>query len=185
MLERLKCQRRGSTLDCLEPSLVLSLSFVMAVNISTVQFESVRINSNLTLMFSLRGYKHIQWCCDQVQRATWSKVANKHMFIIRALLSNYWWCWLCKSNFLFRVPKRRWRFYVFKVFPFWRFCKELSAELKRCLEFWYTWAVSILDCHIIAMFKGSETLPTLHLHRQSAYLMGRDRKVKKRPLLII
>merc|ERR1719305_538881 len=37
-----------------------------------------------------------------------------------------------------RVPKRRWRFYV---------------------------------------FKGEETLPTLHLHRQSAYLMGRDRKV--------
>ena len=38
-----------------------------------------------------------------------------------------------------RLPKRRWRFYV---------------------------------------FKGDEVLPTLHLHRQSAYLMGRDRKVK-------
>ena len=38
-----------------------------------------------------------------------------------------------------RVPKRRWRFYV---------------------------------------FKGEEVLPTLHLHRQSAYLMGRDRKVR-------
>ena len=37
-----------------------------------------------------------------------------------------------------RLPKRRWRFYV---------------------------------------FKGEEVLPTLHLHRQSAYLMGRDRKV--------
>ena len=37
-----------------------------------------------------------------------------------------------------RLPKRRWRFYV---------------------------------------FKGDEVLPTLHLHRQSAYLMGRDRKV--------
>ena len=29
------------------------------------------------------------------------------------------------------------------------------------------------------MFKGEETLPTLHLHRQSAYLMGRDRKVMR------
>ena len=38
-----------------------------------------------------------------------------------------------------RVPKRRWRFYV---------------------------------------FKGEEVLPTLHLHRQSAYLMGRDRKAR-------
>ena len=37
-----------------------------------------------------------------------------------------------------RLPKRRWRFYV---------------------------------------FKGDEVLPTLHLHRQSAYLIGRDRKV--------
>ena len=37
-----------------------------------------------------------------------------------------------------RIPKKRWRFYV---------------------------------------FKGEETLPTLHLHRQSAYLIGRDRKV--------
>ena len=37
-----------------------------------------------------------------------------------------------------RLPKRRWRFYV---------------------------------------FKGEEVLPTLHLHRQSAYLIGRDRKV--------
>jgi len=42
-----------------------------------------------------------------------------------------------------RIPKRRWRFYV---------------------------------------FKGSETLPTLHLHRQSAYLMGRDRKVSDLPI---
>ena len=37
-----------------------------------------------------------------------------------------------------RLPKRRWRFYV---------------------------------------FKGEEVLPTLHLHRQSAYLIGKDRKV--------
>ena len=37
-----------------------------------------------------------------------------------------------------RLPKRRWRFYV---------------------------------------FKGDDVLPTLHLHRQSAYLIGRDRKV--------
>jgi len=42
-----------------------------------------------------------------------------------------------------RVPKRRWRFYV---------------------------------------FKGEEVLPTLHLHRQSAYLMGRDRKVCDLPI---
>ena len=42
-----------------------------------------------------------------------------------------------------RIPKRRWRFYV---------------------------------------FKGDETLPTLYLHRQSAYLMGRDRKVADIPL---
>eukprot|EP00092_Neocalanus_flemingeri_P026431 GFUD01028651.1.p1 GENE.GFUD01028651.1~~GFUD01028651.1.p1 ORF type:complete len:271 (+),score=56.09 GFUD01028651.1:62-814(+) len=32
------------------------------------------------------------------------------------------------------------------------------------------------------VFKGSETLPTLHLHRQSAYLMGRDRKVCDLPI---
>jgi len=31
-------------------------------------------------------------------------------------------------------------------------------------------------------FKGDETLPTLHLHRQSAYLMGRDRKVCDLPI---
>ena len=42
-----------------------------------------------------------------------------------------------------RIPKRRWRFYV---------------------------------------FKGDETLPTLYLHRQSAYLMGRERKVADIPL---
>lgn len=42
-----------------------------------------------------------------------------------------------------RIPKRRWRFYV---------------------------------------FKGEETLPTLYLHRQSAYLMGRDRKVADIPI---
>jgi len=42
-----------------------------------------------------------------------------------------------------RIPKKRWRFYV---------------------------------------FKGEETLPTLHLHRQSAYLIGRDRKVCDLPI---
>ena len=42
-----------------------------------------------------------------------------------------------------RVPKRRWRFYV---------------------------------------FKGEESLPTLYLHRQSAYLLGRDRKVADIPI---
>ncbi len=42
-----------------------------------------------------------------------------------------------------RVPKRRWRFYV---------------------------------------FKGEETLPVLHLHRQSAYLIGRDRKIADMPV---
>ena len=42
-----------------------------------------------------------------------------------------------------RVPKRRWRFYV---------------------------------------FKGQETLPVLHLHRQSAYLLGRDRKIADMPV---
>jgi hypothetical protein len=26
--------------------------------------------------------------------------------------------------------------------------------------------------------QGEETMPTLHLHRQSAYLLGRDRKVR-------
>jgi len=31
-------------------------------------------------------------------------------------------------------------------------------------------------------FKGEEVLPTLHLHRQSAYLMGRDRKVCDLPI---
>ena len=31
-------------------------------------------------------------------------------------------------------------------------------------------------------FKGDETLPTLYLHRQSAYLMGRERKVADIPL---
>jgi len=42
-----------------------------------------------------------------------------------------------------RMPKKRWRFYV---------------------------------------FKGEEVLPTLHLHRQSAYLIGRDRKVCDLPI---
>merc|ERR1712066_46681 len=42
-----------------------------------------------------------------------------------------------------RIPKRRWRFYV---------------------------------------FKGDEVLPTLHIHRQSAYLVGRDRKVCDLPV---
>lgn len=42
-----------------------------------------------------------------------------------------------------KIPKRRWRFYV---------------------------------------FKGEETLPTLYLHRQSAYLIGRDRKVADIPI---
>lgn len=42
-----------------------------------------------------------------------------------------------------RIPKRRWRFYV---------------------------------------FKGDEALPTLYLHRQSAYLIGRDRKVADIPI---
>jgi len=32
------------------------------------------------------------------------------------------------------------------------------------------------------VFKGEETLPTLHLHRQSAFLMGRDRKVCDLPI---
>lgn len=31
-------------------------------------------------------------------------------------------------------------------------------------------------------FKGEKALPTLHIHRQSAYLMGRDRKVADIPL---
>lgn len=42
-----------------------------------------------------------------------------------------------------RVPKRKWRFYI---------------------------------------FKGQEELPTLHLHRQSAYLLGRDRKIADVPI---
>ena len=42
-----------------------------------------------------------------------------------------------------RIPKRRWRFYV---------------------------------------FKGEENMPTLYLHRQSAYLLGRDRKVADIPV---
>jgi len=32
------------------------------------------------------------------------------------------------------------------------------------------------------VFKGDEVLPTLHLHRQSAFLMGRDRKVCDLPI---
>lgn len=32
------------------------------------------------------------------------------------------------------------------------------------------------------MFKGSEELPILYIHRQSCYLMGRDRKVADVPL---
>ena len=32
------------------------------------------------------------------------------------------------------------------------------------------------------MFKGEESLPTLYLHRQSAYLLGRDRKVCDIPI---
>ena len=32
------------------------------------------------------------------------------------------------------------------------------------------------------VFKGEEPLPTLHLHRQSAYLMGKDRKVVDIPI---
>ena len=29
------------------------------------------------------------------------------------------------------------------------------------------------------VFKGNEELPVLYIHRQSAYLLGRDRKVRK------
>ena len=32
------------------------------------------------------------------------------------------------------------------------------------------------------VFKGEETLPTLHMHRQSAYLIGKDRKVVDVPV---
>ncbi|XP_040580350.1 smad nuclear-interacting protein 1-like [Lepeophtheirus salmonis] len=32
------------------------------------------------------------------------------------------------------------------------------------------------------VFKGEETLPILHLHRQSAFLMGRDRKIADIPI---
>ncbi len=32
------------------------------------------------------------------------------------------------------------------------------------------------------VFKGDETLPTLHLHRQSAYLIGKDRKIADVPV---
>ena len=32
------------------------------------------------------------------------------------------------------------------------------------------------------VFKGDETMPTLHIHRQSAFLMGRDRKVADIPI---
>lgn len=32
------------------------------------------------------------------------------------------------------------------------------------------------------VFKGEETMPVLHLHRQSAYLMGKDRKVADIPI---
>ena len=31
-------------------------------------------------------------------------------------------------------------------------------------------------------FKGDDTLPTLYIHRQSAYLLGRDRKVADIPI---
>eukprot|EP00094_Tigriopus_californicus_P007575 TCALIF_07294-PA protein Name:"Similar to Snip1 Smad nuclear-interacting protein 1 (Mus musculus)" AED:0.20 eAED:0.20 QI:0/-1/0/1/-1/1/1/0/139 len=32
------------------------------------------------------------------------------------------------------------------------------------------------------VFKGEETLPILHLHRQSAFLMGKDRKIVDLPI---
>ena len=32
------------------------------------------------------------------------------------------------------------------------------------------------------VFKGDETLPTLHIHRQSAFLLGRDRKIADIPV---
>ena len=32
------------------------------------------------------------------------------------------------------------------------------------------------------VFKGEESLPTLHLHRQSAFLLGKDRKVVDVPI---
>ena len=32
------------------------------------------------------------------------------------------------------------------------------------------------------MFKGEESLPVMHLHRQSAYLIGKDRKVADIPV---
>lgn len=32
------------------------------------------------------------------------------------------------------------------------------------------------------VFKGNETLPTLHIHRQSAFLLGKDRKIVDLPI---
>ena len=55
-----------------------------------------------------------------------------------------------------RVPKRRWRFYQFKG----------EKTLYPTFSIYLVWC------------SGDEVMPTLHIHRQSAYLIGRDRKVR-------
>ena len=45
------------------------------------------------------------------------------------------------------------------------------------------WSSDVLRCHTSdSSAQGNETLPTLHLHRQSAFLMGRERKVCDLPI---
>lgn len=60
-----------------------------------------------------------------------------------------------------KIPKIRWRLYPFKV----RFSvHQIHVQFVRIL------------------FQGDESLPVIYVHRQSAYLIGRDRKIADFPI---
>ena len=63
-----------------------------------------------------------------------------------------------------RKPKKKWRLYVFKVSDCCFMCIHFFPDLT------------------LTNVQGSEELPILYIHRQSAYLLGRDRKVADIPL---
>jgi len=64
-------------------------------------------------------------------------------------------------------PTRRWRLYPFKVKP-----HNPSSLILVC---------SLLILHCIALQKGDQALEAIPLHRQSSYLVGRDRLVADIP----
>ncbi len=71
-----------------------------------------------------------------------------------------------------RKPKTKWRLYVFKVCHGILISPDFStlSSLLLTLDF------------LICPLQGEEELPILYIHRQSCYLLGRDRKVAGIPL---